>query len=44
MELIGERDFVLYVIAMILGMSFIICLNVLFFKKLDKSLFLDIIL
>ena len=30
MELIGEIDFVLCEIVMILGMSFIICLNVLF--------------
>ena len=44
MVLIGKRDFVLCVIVMILGMSFIICLNVLFFKKLDLSLFLDIII
>ena len=44
MELISERDFVLCVIVMILGKCFIINLNVPFFKKLDKSLFLDIIL
>ena len=43
-ELTGERDFVFYVIAMISGMSFIICLDVPFFKKLDNSLFLEIIL
>ena len=44
MESIGKRDFVLCVIVMILGISFIICLNVLFFKKRDLNLFLDIIL
>ena len=44
MELIDERDFVVCVIVIILGMSLIICLNVFFFKKLDLSLFLDIIL
>ena len=32
-EWIGESEFVLYVIVMILGMSFIICLNVLFSRS-----------
>ena len=33
MESIGKRDIVLCVIVMTLGMSFIICLNVLFFQE-----------
>ena len=43
-ELTGERYFVFYVIVMVLGMSLIISLNIFFFKKLDNSLFLYIIL
>ena len=44
MELIIERDVILYVTEMILGMSFRYMFKYPFFKKLDKTEFLDIIL